>query len=99
MSTLSFPFLRAIETKGLPPRLAHWGHHRSRQLRQDSDICIAPLDRGTDRAMICGSLPFIHDMQRILISAGLVESANASPADFVAKKAVVGCLRYQEIDK
>ena len=55
-----------------------------------SDISIAPLDRGTDRAMICGAPPFVHDMQRILTSAGLVKGANASPADFVVEKAFVG---------
>ena len=55
-----------------------------------ADLGIAPLDRASDRAMICGSLPFIHDMQRIVTNAGFVEGSNASPADFVVEKAFVG---------
>lgn len=54
------------------------------------DLGIAPLNPATDRAMICGSLPFIHDMQRILVTAHFREGSNAEPADFVVEKAFVG---------
>lgn len=55
-----------------------------------SDLDEAPLDPNQDRAMICGSLPFIREMQQILTAAGFVEGSNASPADFVVEKAFVG---------
>lgn len=54
------------------------------------DLGIAPLNPATDRVMICGSLPFIHDMQAILSSRGFTEGSNAAPADFVVEKAFVG---------
>ncbi len=54
------------------------------------DMGIASLNPATDRVMICGSLAFNHDMQRILIEKGFVEGSNASPADFVVEKAFVG---------
>ncbi|WP_395645246.1 ferredoxin--NADP reductase [Terricaulis sp.] len=55
-----------------------------------TDLSIAPLDRSSDRAMICGSLPFIRDMQNILTAAGFAEGSNANPADFVVEKAFAG---------
>jgi ferredoxin--NADP+ reductase len=55
-----------------------------------SDLGITHLDRATDRVMICGSLPFIHDMQAILNAKGFIEGSNAAPGDFVVEKAFVG---------
>ena len=55
-----------------------------------ADMGIAPFNPATDRVMICGSLPFNHDMQTILTNAGFVEGSNAAPADFVVEKAFVG---------
>lgn len=55
-----------------------------------ADLGITPLDPGSDRAMICGSLTFIHEMQRLLTGLGFREGANADPADFVLEKAFVG---------
>lgn len=55
-----------------------------------TDMGIAPFNPATDRVMICGSLPFNHDMQAILIGAGFREGSNALPADFVIEKAFVG---------
>lgn len=55
-----------------------------------SDLGISPLDPKTDRAMVCGSLPFNHDMQQILGGAGFIEGSNAAPADYVVEKAFVG---------
>lgn len=55
-----------------------------------ADLNITPLDPNTDRVMICGSMPFIRDMQRILMWRGFIEGSNAAPADFVVEKAFVG---------
>lgn len=54
-----------------------------------SDLGVAALDSRWDRAMICGSLPFIYDMQRILTERAFIEGSNANPADFVVEKAFV----------
>lgn len=54
------------------------------------DLGIAALNPATDRVMICGSLPFNHDMHAILTGAGFTEGSNAAPADFVVEKAFVG---------
>ena len=55
-----------------------------------SDLGIARLSPATDRVMVCGSLPFIHDMQAILNEQHFIEGSNAAPADFVVEKAFVG---------
>ncbi len=55
-----------------------------------SDLGIAPLSPATDRVMVCGSLPFIHDMQAMLNDKRFIEGSNAAPADFVVEKAFVG---------
>ena len=55
-----------------------------------ADMGIPALNPATDRVMICGSLPFNHDMQAIMSNAGFVEGSNAAPADFVVEKAFVG---------
>lgn len=49
-----------------------------------------PLDPANDRAMICGSLPFLRDMDSILRAAGFAEGSNANPADFGVETAFVG---------
>jgi ferredoxin--NADP+ reductase len=48
------------------------------------------LSPDTDRAMVCGSLPFNLDMKSILESHGLREGANSEPAEYVVEKAFVG---------
>jgi ferredoxin--NADP+ reductase len=48
------------------------------------------LARETDRAMVCGSLPFNLDMKDILERHGLREGANSEPAEYVVEKAFVG---------
>lgn len=45
---------------------------------------------GTDRAMVCGSLAFNHDIKAILEAFGLREGANSEPKEFVVEKAFVG---------
>ncbi len=44
----------------------------------------------TDRAMVCGSLAFNHDIKAILEEFGLREGANSEPKEFVIEKAFVG---------
>lgn len=44
----------------------------------------------TDRAMVCGSLAFNHDIKAILEEFGLREGANSEPKEFVVEKAFVG---------
>ncbi|SHI64999.1 ferredoxin--NADP+ reductase [Ruegeria lacuscaerulensis ITI-1157] len=44
----------------------------------------------TDRAMVCGSLAFNHDIKAILEDFGLREGANSEPKEFVVEKAFVG---------
>ncbi|SDD05332.1 ferredoxin--NADP reductase [Ruegeria marina] len=44
----------------------------------------------TDRAMVCGSLAFNHDIKAILEDFGLTEGANSDPREFVIEKAFVG---------
>ncbi|MCE8510755.1 ferredoxin--NADP reductase [Ruegeria pomeroyi] len=44
----------------------------------------------TDRAMVCGSLAFNHDIKAILEGFGLTEGANSDPREFVIEKAFVG---------
>ncbi|MEM1429995.1 MAG: ferredoxin--NADP reductase [Pseudomonadota bacterium] len=48
------------------------------------------LSPDTDRAMVCGSLPFNLDMKEILERHGLREGANSDPAEYVVEKAFVG---------
>ena len=44
----------------------------------------------SDRAMVCGSLAFNHDIKAILEEYGLREGANSEPKEFVIEKAFVG---------
>ena len=55
-----------------------------------ADLGLPPLDPGTDRAMICGSLAFNVDLKALLEAAGLEEGANSEPKHFVVEKAFVG---------
>lgn len=56
---------------------------------EDLGLC-GPLDRATDRAMVCGSLAFNKDVAALLQGFGLVEGSNSAPGDFVIEKAFVG---------
>jgi ferredoxin--NADP+ reductase len=55
-----------------------------------ADLGIEGLSPETDRAMVCGSLPFNVDMKEILERHGLREGANSEPAEYVVEKAFVG---------
>ncbi len=48
------------------------------------------ISHETDRAMVCGSLAFNHDIKAILEEFGLREGANSEPKEFVVEKAFVG---------
>ena len=55
-----------------------------------TDLGVPALDPKTDRAMVCGSLEFNHDIKELLEKAGLKEGANSDPQLFVVEKAFVG---------
>lgn len=55
-----------------------------------ADLGLAPMDPEEDRAMVCGSLAFNHDVKAVLENFGLREGANSEPQEFVVEKAFVG---------
>ena len=55
-----------------------------------ADLGLPPMDRATDRAMVCGSLAFNVDVKAILEGFGLREGANSDPQEYVVEKAFVG---------
>ncbi|MFC2968300.1 ferredoxin--NADP reductase [Acidimangrovimonas pyrenivorans] len=54
------------------------------------DLGIAPMEQEHDRAMVCGSLAFNHDVKAVLEGFGLREGANSDPKEYVVEKAFVG---------
>ncbi|MBI1172128.1 ferredoxin--NADP reductase [bacterium] len=55
-----------------------------------ADLGLPPMDPEHDRAMVCGSLAFNHDVKAVLEKFGLHEGANSEPLEFVVEKAFVG---------
>ena len=55
-----------------------------------TDLGVPALDSETDRAMVCGSMEFNHDIKELLEKSGLQEGANSNPQQFVIEKAFVG---------
>lgn len=55
-----------------------------------ADLGLAPMDPEEDRAMVCGSLAFNHDVKAVLENFGLHEGANSEPQEYVVEKAFVG---------
>jgi ferredoxin/flavodoxin---NADP+ reductase len=55
-----------------------------------ADLGLSPMDPEDDRAMVCGSLAFNHDVKAVLESFGLHEGANSEPMEYVVEKAFVG---------
>ncbi len=55
-----------------------------------ADLGLAPMDPQEDRAMVCGSLAFNHDVKAVLETFGLREGANSEPLEYVVEKAFVG---------
>lgn len=54
------------------------------------DLGLPPIDPENDRAMVCGSLAFNHDVKAVLEKFGLHEGANSEPLEYVVEKAFVG---------
>jgi ferredoxin--NADP+ reductase len=54
------------------------------------DLQLSPINRDTDRAMICGSMGLNKDIKAFLEASGLKEGARNCPAEFVLEKAFVG---------
>jgi ferredoxin--NADP+ reductase len=55
-----------------------------------ADLGLTPMDPEHDRAMVCGSLAFNHDVKAVLEKFGLREGANSEPLEYVVEKAFVG---------
>jgi ferredoxin/flavodoxin---NADP+ reductase len=55
-----------------------------------ADLGLGPMDPEEDRAMVCGSLAFNHDVKAVLEKFGLREGANSEPLEYVVEKAFVG---------
>jgi len=55
-----------------------------------ADLGLSPMDPAEDRAMVCGSLAFNHDVKAVLEGFGLREGANSEPLEYVVEKAFVG---------
>lgn len=54
------------------------------------DLGLPPMTAEEDRAMVCGSLAFNHDVKAVLEKFGLREGANSEPLEYVVEKAFVG---------
>ncbi|MGB8811867.1 MAG: ferredoxin--NADP reductase [Paracoccaceae bacterium] len=55
-----------------------------------ADLGLPAMDAEHDRAMVCGSLAFNHDVKAVLEKFGLREGANSEPLEYVVEKAFVG---------
>lgn len=55
-----------------------------------SDIGTTPLDAGTDRVMICGSMEMTKDLKTMCETHNLSEGSVSRPGHFVIEKAFVG---------
>ena len=57
----------------------------------EQDLGLPKLNPTQDRAMICGSIPFLKDMTALLDSRGLEASPNQGEVgDYVIERAFVG---------
>jgi ferredoxin/flavodoxin---NADP+ reductase len=53
------------------------------------DVGLPPLDKETDRFMLCGSMQMLADLRLTLEGAGLAEGSTTVPGEFVVEKAFV----------
>jgi ferredoxin--NADP+ reductase len=53
------------------------------------DLGISPLNKETDRVMICGSMAMLQDAKKLCESTGLIEGSNSQPGEFVIERAFV----------
>jgi ferredoxin--NADP+ reductase len=54
-----------------------------------SDVGLPPLNKETDRFMLCGSMQMLADLRVTLEGAGLTEGSTTVPGEFVVEKAFV----------
>ena len=52
-----------------------------------ADLGLPPLNRETDRAMICGSPAMLRDLKHLLETRGFAEGNTTRPGDFVVERA------------
>jgi ferredoxin/flavodoxin---NADP+ reductase len=57
--------------------------------RLAADLGLPPLDRESDRVMLCGSPPMLRDLKHVLETRGFVEGNTTKPGDFVVERAFV----------
>jgi ferredoxin/flavodoxin---NADP+ reductase len=53
------------------------------------DIGLPPLDRDTDRIMLCGSPGMLEDLRQMFEQRGFTEGSHSAPGHFVIEKAFV----------
>jgi ferredoxin--NADP+ reductase len=53
------------------------------------DLGLPPLDRETDRVMICGNPGMLAGLTQLLVDRGFEEGSSGAPGDFVIEKAFV----------
>ena len=53
------------------------------------DLDLPPLDKETDRVMICGGPDMLRDIKALLEGRGFVEGNHGTPGHFVIEKAFV----------
>lgn len=86
-------FLKAQDIDYIPivTRDANWTGHSKRMTELMSERTIFDRARpGTDKAMLCGSLPFNVDVKKILEDRGWQEGSKRKQGDFTVEKAFVG---------
>ncbi len=50
---------------------------------------LPPIDPGSDRGMICGSMAMLNDTRKLMEGFGLAEGSNSSPDTYVVERAFV----------
>ena len=55
----------------------------------EADLSLPPLNRDTDRVMLCGSPHMLSDLQKMLVQRGFSEGNHSEPGHFVIEKAFV----------
>lgn len=51
------------------------------------DVGLPPIDKSTDRFMLCGSVQMLADLRALLEGLGLEEGSQSTPGEFVVEKA------------
>ncbi len=53
------------------------------------ELGLPPIDPGSDRGMICGSMAMLNDTRQLMEGFGLAEGSNSSPDTYVVERAFV----------